>query len=229
MNPKTVALAAGLVLTLAMPAFAAAPTLIVSEVAPWASGNSSYAADWFELTNTGNTALDIAGWKIDDNSNAFGSSVALRGVTIIAAHASVVFVEGLASGATDATINGNFIAAWFGASAPAGLTIGNYGGSGVGLSSNGDAVNIFSAAGTLVTRIDFGVSSVGLSFDNAAGLDNAFVTRFSTVGVNGAALSFDGSATGSPGSIGVVPEPETLALMLSGLLGLALKRRSLKR
>lgn len=212
-----------------MPAFAAAPTLIVSEVAPWASGNSSYAADWFEMTNIGNTALDIAGWKMGDNSNAFGSAAALRGVTSIAAHESVVFVEGLASGATDATINGNFIAAWFGASAPAGLKIGNYGGSGVGLSSSGDAVNIFSAASTLVTRIDFGASSVGRSFDNAGGLDNALVIGLGAAGVNGAALSFDGSATGSPGSIGVVPEPETYALMLAGLLSLPLKRRSLKR
>ena len=52
-----------------------------------------YAADWFEVTNTGTTAVDITGWKIDDNSNAFGSAVALRGVTSIAAGKSAVFFE----------------------------------------------------------------------------------------------------------------------------------------
>ena len=26
---------------------------IISEVTPWSSGNAPYAADWFEVTNTG--------------------------------------------------------------------------------------------------------------------------------------------------------------------------------
>lgn len=225
MTIKTVCLAAGLTLAAATHAIAAQPALIISEVAPWASGNASYAADWFELTNRSAAAIDITGWKFDDNSNAAATAVALRGVTSIAAGESVVFLEGLASGATDATINANFVAAWFGANAPAGLKIGNYGGAGVGLSSNGDAVNIFNAGGTLVTRIDFAASTVGFSFDNTAGLDNAAVSSLSVVGVSGAALSFDGTATGSPGTVTAVPEPETYSLMLAGLVGLVMKRR----
>ncbi|WP_028059843.1 hypothetical protein [Candidatus Solirubrobacter pratensis] len=38
---------------LAVTAAAAPASVIVSEVSPWSSGNSPYAADWFELTNTG--------------------------------------------------------------------------------------------------------------------------------------------------------------------------------
>src|SRR5262249_15031211 len=41
------------------------PGLIISEVAPWSSGNSPVGADWFELSNTGTNNLDITGWKMD--------------------------------------------------------------------------------------------------------------------------------------------------------------------
>ena len=51
--------------------------VIISEVAPWSSGNSPYMADWFEVTNTSTSAVNITGWKMDDNSNSFGSAVAL--------------------------------------------------------------------------------------------------------------------------------------------------------
>jgi hypothetical protein len=68
--------------------------IIISEVAPYASGNTVYAADWFELTNTGSSAQDITGWKMDDSSNSFASAVALRGVTSIATGQSIIFLEG---------------------------------------------------------------------------------------------------------------------------------------
>ncbi len=41
----------------------AASTIVISEVAPWSSGNTPVAADWFELTNTGSSAINISGWK----------------------------------------------------------------------------------------------------------------------------------------------------------------------
>ncbi|MEI9865668.1 MAG: hypothetical protein WDN00_14180 [Limisphaerales bacterium] len=80
---------------------------------------------------------------MDDNSNSFASSVALRGLTSIAPGLSVIFLEGNTTGTTDATLNASFITAWFGGSAPAGFTLANYGGSGVSLGSGGDAVNIY--------------------------------------------------------------------------------------
>ena len=63
----------------------AAGGLIISEVAPWGSGNSSYGVDWFEVTNTSGASISIAGWKVDDSSNAFGSAIALAGVSSIGA------------------------------------------------------------------------------------------------------------------------------------------------
>ncbi len=195
--------------------------VIISEIDPTGSSTSTYAADWFELTNTGTTAVGITGWKMDDNSNSFALAVPLRNVTSIAPGQSVVFVEGTATGTTDATIDANFETAWFGSNVPFGFVIGNYGGSGVGLSSTADAVNIFDSTGTLVTRLDFGTSTAGVTFDNAAGLNNVTLSTLSVAGTNGAFVS----PTNETGSPGVIPEPASCGLVLSGLAAMGLIRR----
>jgi hypothetical protein len=192
--------------------------LFVTEVAAWGSG-ASYAADWFELTNTGSSAVDITGWKIDDNSESPVGAVALRGVTSIAPGRSVVFLEGLANGSTDTAVGNAFKAAWFGGSVPSGLTLGFYGGSGVGLSSTFDAVNIYSGANVIQAQVRFATStavSPFLTFDNSARIDGATISALSSVGINGAFASADSTPTttyvGSPG-FAPVPEPESYALV----------------
>src|SRR4030095_6433119 len=104
---------------------AATPNVIISEVHPAGSGNGTYAADWFEVTNTSTSPVDITGWTMDDNSNAFGSAVPLNGVASIAPGQSIVFIDGT----TPVNINA-FITAWFGSNAPGDLTIGTSCGSG---------------------------------------------------------------------------------------------------
>ena len=207
----------GLVAALVTAVAPAHASIIISEVAPYASGNTVYAADWFELTNTGSSAVNITGWKVDDNSNSFASSLALRGVSSIAAGQSVIFLESNASGTNDSSINSGFRSVWIGTDIPAGLAIGNYGGSGIGLNTGGDAVNIYNSGGSLITGISFGASTTGKSFDNAAGLNNVAIANLSTVGVNGAFTAFNGAEIGSPGLVSAVPEPESFALMLAGL------------
>jgi Lamin Tail Domain len=166
---------------------------IITEVAPWASSNSPYAADWFEVTNIGGAAIDMTGWTMDDNSNDVTLSVPMVGVGSVAPGQSVVFIEGTATTAN------NFVSSWFGSTPPAGFLIGSYTGSGVGLSTSTDAVNLFNPSHQRVTGVTFGASTTGLSFDNTAGL--ATVTQLSAVGVNGAFLAPDGIETGSPGKI----------------------------
>lgn len=204
--------------------------MVITEVMPSGSSSTSnsYNADWFELTNTGPAAVSITGWKMDDNSNAFASAVALRGVTSIAPGQSVVFIEGNATGTTDATLEAAFKTNWFGANVPAGFTIGAYGGSGVGLSSSaGDAVNIFDAGGSRIAGVQFGPVVDAITLDNAAGAGSTTlplptISTLSSVGVNGAFSSFNAGGTLSAhevGSPGTVPEPSTIVLASLGLLG----------
>ncbi|MFO0139170.1 MAG: lamin tail domain-containing protein, partial [Cyanobacteriota bacterium] len=172
--------------------------ILITEINPSGS-SSSYQADWFELSNNSASAVSLVGWKMDDNSNAFANSVALRGISSIAAGSSVVFIESDAIGSNDATILANFSKAWFGTGTPpSDLLFGFYGGSGVGLSASADAVNVFDAAGNLVSRVNFGSASATASFDNKSGASP--VSTLSVAGVNGASFSFDGAETGSPGT-----------------------------
>jgi hypothetical protein len=208
-------------------ATSARAAIFVSEVHPSGSGTATYAADFFELTNDGPTSVDITGWRMDDNSNLFANAVALRGVTAIGAGKSVVFFEGTPAGTTDATIAANFISAWFGGTAPAGFTIGAYGGSGVGLSTAGDAVNIFDAGGNRITGVSFGAATTGVTLDNSAGLGSTTlplptVSTLSAVGVHGAFASRAGEI-GSPGT--VVPEPGTALLLSTGLAAVLSRSR----
>ncbi|MGC1376853.1 MAG: DUF3616 domain-containing protein, partial [Anaerolineales bacterium] len=195
-------------------------SLFISEVAPWSSGNSSLAADWFEVTNTSASAVNITGWKMDDNSNSFGVAVALTGVTSIAPNESVIFIES----SSPATIVPAFKTLWFGANPPAGLQIGTYNGSGVGLSNSGDAVNLFNSSGVLQANVSFGASPAGPSFptfDNANGLNNTTISQLSVVGSNGAFLAAnDANEIGSPGTIvGSAPTISGLAAGASGVFG----------
>lgn len=222
-NLKTFAKMSALAAVLAAATTAAHAGIIISEID--ANGSSaSYGADWFELTNTGTSAIDISGWKIDDNSNSFSAAIALRGITSIGAGQSIVFLESNTSGSNDATLDASFKTAWFGSNVPAGFLIGNYGGSGVGLSGTADAVNIFNSAGSLITRVDFGASTTGFTFDNKTGLNNVTISTLSSVGVNGAFLSTNGAEVGSPSA---VPIPAALPLFMSafGFIGALAKRR----
>ncbi|MBP6030511.1 MAG: SdiA-regulated domain-containing protein [Sphingobium sp.] len=177
-----------------------APVVYISEVAPWSSGNSPVGADWFEVTNGGSSVLDITGWRVDDGSASFASSAALSGVTSIAAGQSAIFLEG---GATQIA---NFITTWFGGVQPANVQIGSYSGSGLGLSTSGDGVNLFDATGTNKASVSFGASPASApfaTFNNAAGLNNATLTTLSAVGQNGAVTAPGNAAEiGSPGSVG---------------------------
>jgi hypothetical protein len=176
---------------------AAPGTVAITEVAPWSSGNSPIQADWFEVTNLGGTTVDISGWRMDDNSYAFGSSVALRGVTQILGGHSVIFIESGPSPdpVVDPALIKKFCQNWYGADTPpASVQIGTYGGSGVGLSTGGDAVNLFDGLGARVTGVSFGSSTAASpfkSFDNTLGIGGILtpapaITSLSAVGVNGA-------------------------------------------
>jgi hypothetical protein len=226
MKKVLVGLAAAIVVASAAPAYS---QVRITEVAAWGSSTANpaipYATDWFELTNFGAAAVNIAGWKMDDNSNLFANAVALTGITSIGAGESVIFTEN--------AVTATFLSTWFGANAPAGLQIGNYTGAGVGLGQGGDAVNVYSSTGALQANVIFGASDATnpfQTFDNASGLNGVTISLLSVVGSNGAFVAAnDAAEIGSPGFIATsVPEPETYALMLAGLcfMGCVARRRA---
>jgi hypothetical protein len=200
--------------------------LIISEVYPNGS-NAPYGSDWFELTNTGATAIDITGWKFDDSSDNPGLAAPLVNVTSIAAGQSVVFLEVSPLNYADRVVSFNQF--WFGSDTSS-VVIGSYNGSGLGLSTGGDAVNIYDASNALIANVSFGATTVGFTFDNAAGLTGpgpaGTITQLSAVGVNGAFASFNApSEIGSPGTIAAIPEPTSVALAGLGMAGLMAWRR----
>ena len=136
-------------------------------------------------------------------------------------------MESDAAGANDASNGTAFTAAWFGANVPAGFTLGFYGGSGIGLSSTADAVNLYDAGGSIVAGVTFGAGTLGTSFDNSTGFSGA-ISQLSAVGVNGAFNSVAGAEIGSPGIV-VVPEPTVMTFGLLGLIGTVFRRRLFAR
>jgi uncharacterized protein YjiK len=175
--------------------------LFISEIAPWSSGNSPVAADWFEVTNTKAVAVDITGWKVDDSSQSPAAAVALAGITTINPGESVIFIETSdLAGKTAA-----FLSNWFGTNPPSGLKIGNYTGAGIGLGTGGDQVNLYNGiSSTPVASVLFGTSPITTygTFDNTAGLNTitTTITQLSAVGVNGAFVAVNSSSEiGSPG------------------------------
>lgn len=202
---------------------AALANIRITEVMSSSNGGGTPTPDFFELTNYGSSAVTLTGWKMDDNSYAYASAVALSGITSIGAGESVIFIESAAGAAVS-----SFRSAWGGL---AGIQVGYYTGSGVGLSSAGDGVVVFNASGTEVNRVSFGVATSGSTFfwgyDASTGLlDPSYSGLLSTVGAIGTQVTVQRSGdTGSLGTAIFAPVPTPGALALLGVAGLVGGRR----
>lgn len=168
------------------------------------SSSANNSQDWIEITNFGAVSVTLdADWKIDDSSNSFGNSLFLNSGTtlVVAPGESVIYIEGaVASIAAFKTL-------W-------GLTtvqVGNYSGSGIGLSSDGDGMNLFHT-GTNYSGVSFGAATSGLSFfwtySTAPGTPVSGGPSLSVSGQNGAYQA--GADTGSPGFALPLTTPTTL-------------------
>ena len=225
-RPALLVAAAAVVFTAS--ATSARAQLVITEV--MSNSGSNGTNDWFEVYNSSPATIDLTGDRMDDNSFMFANSVALVGVSSLAAGQHAVFLE-----STDATTPGSEVAGFrtfWGGAAATGL-IGYYQGSGVSLGSGGDGVELFDSSGTELTEVTFGTATTGASFfgTSTAGTVSTAFTSISVAGQNGAY----NSASTAPQNVGSpdvtnVPEPASYALVSLGALvgGGALIRRRVR-
>ena len=182
-------------------------TVRITEV--MSSSGDGGTNDWFEITNYGTTAVDITGWRMDDNSFAFGSSFALVPYTLGPGPAWTLLGPGESAVMLETSAPSTAVPAfqtfWNLGDQPSNVRnpkIATYTGSGVSFGSGGDGVVVFNATGTEVTpRVSFGAATAGSSFywsyDAAGQMATPAGGVVSTVGVA------DGySSNGTPTNIG---------------------------
>ena len=164
------------------------PKIVVSEIMP-GSNASSWNADWFEIYNYGDTAVDLAGMSWDDESGISGTST-FPSVIVDPGEAVVVW--------NDVAANENsFLTSWrMNPNSVQVISSNELTGSFPSLSQNGDGVYLFDTAGIELTKSEYisGTTGYAIEFDSTgAPLGNAID------GVNGAYTSLNGDV-GSPGN-----------------------------
>jgi len=162
-------------------------------------------SDWWELSNFGTNAIDLTGYKWNDNNPALGAG-ALAGADpapfvglIIQPGESVLIVESNTAAGNISTNAAQFRAFWgLSPSVQVRLFQGN------GLGSSGDSVRLWgpNAANDfdLVDAVDFGTALRGSTFIYNTNTGVFAVTgEYSTNGINGAFRAAQSDDVGSPG------------------------------
>lgn len=204
-----------LLLSLAAGAAQAAPSVAITE---WMYRGG--VGEFVEFTNVGNQAIDLAGWSFDDESR-------LPGVLDLSAFGTLAAGESVLITEADAAV---FRSDWNLSSTV--KVIGNY----TNNLGNGDEINLFDAAGTLVDRLTYDRSVVTSDVSGRPGSSAVLGANqvsgwvLSAVGDSEGSWRSAAGTIGSPGSTqfaSPVPEPGTYALMLAGgaLVGALARRR----
>ncbi|GEM_PF-217462 len=165
------------------------PKIVVSEIMP-GSNASAWNADWFEIYNYGDTAVDLAGMSWDDESGISGTST-FPSVTVAPGEAVVVW-DDVASNEDSLLVSWKLYSGSVQVISTDELT-----GSFPSLSQNGDGVYLFDAAGIELTKSEYisGTAGYSIEFDTTGASVGDAVD-----GVNGAYTSLNGDV-GSPGNL----------------------------
>lgn len=156
--------------------------------------------DWFEITNTGNSSVNIGGYSFDDSSPIPGRAGQIFPSHLIPAGGSVIVLR--------EDTSTEFRETW---GIPASTRIFTTDPSEVpefpGLGSGGDSLFLFSPGSSIVDQYTFGAATKGSSF--ARFTDGAPVPGgVSVEGLFGAYTSDEASEdVGSPGSAALPPQP----------------------
>jgi hypothetical protein len=210
---------------IALAAGTASAELTVTEAFVGLSGEDG-TVDWFELTNTGNSAMDTASLVYDDDSADIADGGQLDSFMLAPGESAVFLIsdDNEPSNEDDfTTATGEFDAIW-GAGINVGLTNG-----GGNLGQGGDAINLFSVSDMMLIST---TDTPGALSGNLQTIDFVSGATASVLGVNGAFESnpFFNDNLGLPGneailvgSPGVIPAPGAAALL--SVAGLAAARR----
>jgi hypothetical protein len=189
------------------------PDVRVTEVQsqPAAGGG----ADWWELTNFESVAVDLSGWRFNDDGGSLDNSFVFPAGVSISPGESIVFVESLSPAQ---------FRAWWGPGVPADAQIISYTGGGLALGAEGDTLRVWNDASvnvseTITTRT-FGTATAGVSF-NFDPATNVF-GGLSQTGVNGVFHSSALTDRGSPG-IWLPPAAEPALSATPGASGLRME------
>ncbi|MGJ8696148.1 MAG: lamin tail domain-containing protein [Verrucomicrobiaceae bacterium] len=181
--------------------FIAQADLVITEVMSSSNhSNSTIDGDWWELTNNGTTAVNLSGYRWDDESNIPSTHV-FPSYSLPAGASCIMLDE-----ATTASIT-PFRNAW---GIPASVKIfvaSDFGGFAGFSGGNGDTLYLYNAFNVVVDSFSFGAATGGQSF--AFFVDGSPVPGgLSIDGEFGAKKSSQAPAdTGSPGSAPPLPSP----------------------
>jgi len=177
------------------------PHLVITEGMSSENPNTPAHADFWELSNLGDFPVSLKGYRFDDNSETLAAAFTFTNDVVIAPGESIIFTE---------VITADTFKTWWGADKlPAGLKIITY--TGNGLSSAGDAVNVWNAAASdnfdKVASVTFSTGTAGASFRYNP--DTQQFGELSTAGAFGAFAAAVGGDIGSPGYVTAPPvKPE---------------------
>lgn len=182
------------------------PKLVITEIMAFQNTNGGFRGhnDWFELTNLGEEAADLTGYRFDDGSALLAAAVTFTNQISIAPGESIVFVENMSPEA--------FRNWWGPGNFKTNQQIITYRGAGLSLSSLGDAINLWNSGATedfdTVSSEVFSTTTNGISFTYS--VETQSFGDLSVEGEGGAWMAYENGDIGSPGHIRNPIEPRIL-------------------
>ncbi|MFO0859629.1 MAG: lamin tail domain-containing protein [Phycisphaerales bacterium] len=183
------------------------------------NGAGGAAREFVEITNVGNSAVDLTGWSFDDNTRTPGSML-LTSLGILAAGESAIICEPTAAA---------FRTAW-NLAASVKVIGGNTNNLG-----RADEINIYDNLNNLVDRLTYddqtigGPRTQGVSGNIKLANLGANAANLAIASTNGDAYNSYTSANGeigNPGTYSDIPAPGVMTLAAAGLIVSARRRRA---